>query len=180
MSEHRWVIRALSSPQRRLMQPMDFDEATFEFEATDFMNGETYVLSRSDCTQGPVAVAALTFGDLEAIEMVDLGHILPEISDDLLLQALTGGGTPADEALTEAIVDLEDDVIDYFIEGGRRSAMERGISEVPRICLSYNAEPVLEWVEVHRPALHTTITQVVSELAAETFGELKEAEPDPS
>lgn len=178
MSEHRWVIRALSSPQRRLMQPMDFDEVTFEFESPGFGDDNTYVISRSDCIQGPVAAAALTFGDLEIINTVDLGHILPQIADDILRQALTGGGAHADEALTEAVVDLEDDVIDYFIEDGRRSAMERGVSEFPLICLSYKAQPVLDWLKTHRPELHAEIRDMTSDLAAGVFVDRKEAEPD--
>lgn len=178
MSEHRWVIRALSSPQRRLMQPMDLYEVTFEFETSSFGDDETYVISRSDCTQGPVAAAALTFGDLEIIKTVDLGHILPQIGEDILRQALTGGGAQADEVLTEAVVELEDDILDYFIEEGRRSAMERGVSEFPLICLSYKAQPVLDWVETHRPELHAKIRDLSSDLAAGAFGDRREAEPD--
>ncbi|MFX4300272.1 hypothetical protein [Pseudosulfitobacter pseudonitzschiae] len=178
MSEHRWVIRALSSPQRRLMQPMDFDEVTFEFESPSFGGDDTYVISRSDCIQGPVAAAALTFGDLEIIKTVDLGHILPHIGDDILREALTVGGAHADEVLTEAVVDLEDDVLEYFIEDGRRSAIERGVSEFPLICLSYKTQPVLDWIEVHRPALHAEIRNAISDLAAGVFRDRREAEPD--
>lgn len=176
MSEHRWVIRTLSAPQRRLMPPMDIDDATFDFETRDRIPDETYVISRADCLHAPLASTVLTFGDLESIETVDLSHILPEIEDDLLRDALTGGGAPADLALTERVIDLEDPLIEYLIENGRRYAMEDGIDETPRICLSYNPEAVLCWLKEMRPYLHAEIKGDIAKISVDTLSARGEEE----
>lgn len=179
MSEHRWVIRTLSAPQRRLMPPTDIDDITYEFETRDFDPDETYVISRADCLHGPIGAVGLCFGDFDLVQTVDLGHVLQTLEDDLLYNALVSGAEEDDLRLTEAVIDLEDEVVDYFVETCRRDALAEGIDDTAVIRLSYKREATMAWLAQNRPDLHDRIEQDVAHVVDDIMSgsRLDQSEP---
>jgi hypothetical protein len=163
MSEHRWVIRTLDAPQRRLLPPTDFDDITYEFETRDLPPEETHLISRSDCLHGPVAAVGLCVGEFDIIRVVDLSHVLKDLPDKLLYDALIVSDDEINMKLTEAVMDLEDEVADYFMDTCRRDALAEGIDEAPVFLLSYKPDAVMDWLKVNRPEVHNDVKTTVDE-----------------